>query len=67
MPSANRHPAPTSTITIACSAPYGAGGLGQHLAQVVQETPAAGRLRSTQLGLRTLGPWKQLARAAVGP
>src|SRR5438128_2093522 len=31
-------------ITIACSAPYGVAGLGQHLAQVVEETRADGSL-----------------------
>lgn len=30
--------------TIACSAPYGGGGLGQHLAQVVEEARQSGRL-----------------------
>ena len=29
---------------IACSAPYGSGGLGQHLAQLVEQTRSAGQL-----------------------
>jgi glycosyltransferase involved in cell wall biosynthesis len=32
------------TMCLSCAAPYGAGGLGQHLAQVVEEARAAGQL-----------------------